>query len=160
LSTQSGYANNAVVIDNERGWVHYVDASTSHFVDRTPVYRMRPRSPDFPWRVLDCSVGGVRCVEIARSHTVLAFKAGNPGETYSIAGVSFEIASVGTLPYSPSGARKVYWVKFSAPAPRQSGDFVYIDPVGVVRYSSVVLIDGPGLLSAGGFPLAKRHDEN
>jgi hypothetical protein len=119
---------------------------------------MRPRSPDFPWRVLDCSFEGVRCVEIARDRIVLAFKAGDPGETYSIVGVSFEIVSVGTLPYSASGARKVYWVKFSAPAPRQSGEFVYVDGAGVVRYGGRYLIDGPGLLSVEGFPPFKALD--
>lgn len=164
---------NAMVVDNESGWVEYVDAAMSHEIERAPVFKVRPRASALGWVVTDCSVERVPCVEIhhrsGKETTVLAFKPGAAGDTYSVRGVKFEILSAGTLADTRPASRKVYWVEFTASAPRRSGNFVYVEGTGVVRYESaeesayrkpggaiqvkpMLLVDGPGLLSQNGFP--------
>lgn len=166
----------AMVIDNQSGFVEYISPAMHDApIDAAPVFRVRPRAEPLGWVVTDCSVKGISCAEI-HSHTgntLIAFKPAIAGDTYSIRGVKFEILSVGTFAGSRATQRRVYWVKFTAPTPLKSGDFMYVDGVGVVRYMSAdeavfrepggaaflrarFLADGPGLLSPDGFPNAVR----
>jgi hypothetical protein len=159
-----------MVIDNQSGFVEYVDPALHDApIEAAPVLRVRPRASALDWFVTDCGLEGVSCAEIHRNNgnTIIAFKRGIAGDTYSIRGVRFEILSVGTFAGSRATQRRIYWVKFTAPAPLRSGDFMYVDGVGVIRYMSaeeaefhkpggrfwpMFLADGPGLLSSDGFP--------
>jgi hypothetical protein len=146
----------ALVIDNETGAVDAVDV-----VRRGPDTAFGMSLPSISNEMSDCSRDGIACVVLNRETrgVPLAFKAGAIGDTYKVGDVTYSISRIAALPHR--GSAKIYTISFTGGA-RGEGAFVYSESAGIVRFSTradywLTLIDGPGLLSPGGFPAAAKR---
>jgi hypothetical protein len=171
----SSDAESAIVIENTKGWVDEPLIVTSHSNDRAPTLGMRPHHGVFD-DMRDCSRDGFACVDLKWQRVKLAFKPGNVGESYAVDGVTFTIHRVGRIPHRKDA--RIFVVHFAGA--KQLGSFVYSETDGVLtitddciniwaalsgretcksgggyRYQ-LQLADGPGLLSAHGYPAARE----
>lgn len=149
----------ALVIDNETGAVDEVAVRTSHTYEPDAAFGLRPRSLNN--EMSDCGSDGIACVVFNRviRGAQFAFKAGAIGDTYKVGDVTYGINRISPLPHR--GNAKIYTISFTGGA-RGEGGFVYSERAGIVRFSIrpdywVSLVDGPGLLSPGGFPAAAKR---
>jgi hypothetical protein len=168
-------ARSAIVIDNGKGWVDEPLIVTSHSDDRSPTLGMRPHYGVFD-DMRDCSRDGFACVDLKWQRVKLAFKPGNVGESYTVDGITFTIHRIGRIPHRND--TRLFVIHFEGA--KQLGSFVYSETDGILtitddcinilaavsgretcksdggyRYQ-LQLVDGPGLLSARGYPTARE----